>query len=95
MRAGFRRFNIPVLGELCDWVDTRISCGRRFGSRSRCWGFLDRRFSSVCKIGDGCPPLPIRLMAELLILKHMHSLSDEVLCARRLENTSCRSTARH
>jgi hypothetical protein len=32
------------------------------------------------------PPLPTRLVAGLLILKHMHSLSDEALCARRLEN---------
>lgn len=50
------------------------------------WGFLDRRFSSVCKAGDGRPPLPTRLVAGLLILKHMHSLSDEALCARWLEN---------
>jgi IS5 family transposase len=50
------------------------------------WGFLDRRFSSVCTAGDGRPPLPTRLVAGLLILKHMHSLSDEALCARWLEN---------
>jgi IS5 family transposase len=50
------------------------------------WGFLDRRFASVCKTGDGRPPLPTRLVAGLLILKHMHSLSDEALCARWLEN---------
>ena len=50
------------------------------------WGFLDRRFSSVCAAGDGRPPLPTRLVAGLLILKHMHSLSDEALCARWLEN---------
>jgi transposase, IS5 family len=40
----------------------------------------------VCKAGDGRPPLPTRLVAGLLILKHMHSLSDEVLCARWLES---------
>jgi hypothetical protein len=50
------------------------------------WGFLDRRFSSVCTAGDGRPPLPTRLVAGLFILKHMHSLSDEALCARWLEN---------
>jgi IS5 family transposase len=50
------------------------------------WGFLDRRFSRVCTPGDGRPPLPTRLVAGLLILKHMHSLSDEALCARWLEN---------
>jgi IS5 family transposase len=31
-------------------------------------------------------PLPTRLVAGLFILKHMHDLSDEVLCARWLEN---------
>ena len=44
------------------------------------WGFLDDRFSSVCAAGPGHPPLPTRLVAGLLILKHMHNLSDEVLC---------------
>ena len=50
------------------------------------WGFLDERFASVCTAGAGQPPLPTRLMAGLLILKHMHDLSDEALCARWLEN---------
>jgi IS5 family transposase len=50
------------------------------------WGFLDRRFASVCAPGPGQPGLPTRLVAGLLILKHMHNLSDEALCARWLEN---------
>lgn len=50
------------------------------------WGFIDGRFSSVCRAGPGQPPLPTRLVAGLLILKHMHNLSDEVLCARWVEN---------
>ncbi len=50
------------------------------------WGFLDARFASVCTSGGGQPPLPTRLVAGLFILKHMHDLSDEVLCARWLEN---------
>ncbi len=50
------------------------------------WGFLDRELGGVYKPGAGHPPLPIRLMAGLLILKHMHSLSDEALCARWVEN---------
>ena len=50
------------------------------------WGFLDRRFSRVCAPGPGQPGLPTRLVAGLFILKHMHSLSDEVLCARWIEN---------
>jgi IS5 family transposase len=50
------------------------------------WGFIDRRFSAVCRPGPGQPPLPTRLVAGLFILKHMHDLSDEVLCARWIEN---------
>ena len=50
------------------------------------WGFLDRRFGEVYAAGDGQPPLPVRLIAGLFILKPMHSLSDESLCARFLEN---------
>jgi IS5 family transposase len=50
------------------------------------WEFLSGRFGSVCSEGSGHPPLPTRLVAGLFILKHMHSLSDEVLCARWLEN---------
>nr|WP_322096068.1 transposase [Pelagibius litoralis] len=41
------------------------------------WGFLDGRFGSVCRSDPGQPPLPTRLVAGLLILKHMHDLSDE------------------
>ncbi|MEY9233857.1 hypothetical protein ABIF68_002306 [Bradyrhizobium japonicum] len=50
------------------------------------WKFLDERFSSVCQTGLGQPGLPTRLVAGLFILKHMHNLSDEVLCARWIEN---------
>src|ERR1700677_3318027 len=50
------------------------------------WGFLERRRGEVYRSHDGHPPLPIRLVAGLLILKHMHSLSDEQLCARWVEN---------
>src|SRR6202048_282570 len=50
------------------------------------WDFLDMRFSAVCSPGPGQPPLPSRLVAGLFILKYMHNLSDEVLCARWIEN---------
>lgn len=50
------------------------------------WNFLDRRLGEVYTAREGHPPLPVRLMAGLLILKHMHSLSDEALCARWVEN---------
>src|ERR1700730_5618685 len=50
------------------------------------WAFLDGRFSAVCQPGPGQPGLPTRLVAGLFILKHMHNLSDEVLCDRWVEN---------
>src|SRR4051794_40596372 len=50
------------------------------------WDFLAGRFSSVCRLGPGQPPLPTRLVAGLFILKHMHNLSDEALCDRWVEN---------
>src|SRR5258706_880364 len=50
------------------------------------WKFLDDRFGAVCQPGPGQPGLPTRLVAGLFILKHMHDLSDEVLCARWVEN---------
>jgi IS5 family transposase len=50
------------------------------------WPFLETRLGEVYSDGPGQPPLPTRLMAGLAILKHMHDLSDEVLCERWLEN---------
>ena len=32
------------------------------------WGFLERRFASVCATGPGQPPLPGRLSAGLFIV---------------------------
>ena len=49
-------------------------------------GFLEERFGAVYNDGPGQPPLATRLMAGLAILKHMHDLSDEALCARWIEN---------
>ncbi len=50
------------------------------------WGFLEEQFGAVYTDAPGRPPLPTRLMAGLAILKHMHDLSDEVLCERWVEN---------
>ena len=50
------------------------------------WRFLEARFGAVYSDKAGHPPLPTRLMAGLSILKHMHNLSDEDLCARWIEN---------
>ena len=50
------------------------------------WRFLEERFGAVYSDKVGHPPLPTRLTARLSILKHMHDLSDEDLCARWVEN---------
>ena len=50
------------------------------------WPSIERQLARVYRPGAGHPPLPTRLMAGLLILKHMHALSDAALCARWLEN---------
>jgi IS5 family transposase len=71
----------PALEEIIDLGHPLVQLAREID-----WGILDRRFASVCTPGPGRPGLPTRLVAGLLILKHMHNLSDEVLCARWLEN---------
>ena len=50
------------------------------------WTFLETTFGAAYADGAGRPPLPTRLMAGIAILKHMHDLSDEALCARWIEN---------
>ncbi len=50
------------------------------------WGFLETSFGTAYSDKPGHPPLATRLMAGLAILKHMHDLSDEVLCDRWVEN---------
>src|SRR6266487_3071398 len=50
------------------------------------WRFLETHFGAMYTDKPGQPPLPTRLMAGLAILKHMHDLSDEVLCDRWIEN---------
>src|SRR5215470_6251041 len=64
----------------------------RSGSSAGSAGRRDRlgvSRSALCQCvcaGPGQPGLPTRLVAGLFILKHMHNLSDEVLCARWIEN---------
>ena len=55
-------------------------------ARTLDWRVLEERFGAVYSDGPGQPPLPTRLMAGLAILKHLHDLSDEILCDRWLEN---------
>ena len=71
----------PALEEIIDLGHPLVRLAREID-----WGFLDQRFANVCAPGPGQPGLPTRLVAGLFILKHMHNLSDEVLCARSLEN---------
>jgi len=60
-------------------------CAREACARNRL-GFLEKSFGAVYYDGPGQPPLPTRLMSRLSILKHMHDLSDNVLCERWVEN---------
>ena len=71
----------PALDQIIDLGHPLVRLAERID-----WSFLDGRFSSVCQPGPGQPGLPTRLVAGLFILKHMHNLSDEVLCARWIEN---------
>jgi transposase, IS5 family len=71
----------PALDQIIDLKHALVLLGGRID-----WDFLDSRFRTVCLPGPGQPGLPTRLVAGLFILKHMHNLSDEVLCARWLEN---------
>src|SRR5918997_5768569 len=50
------------------------------------WRFPRGRVGGGYHDDPGRPPLPTRLMAGLAILKHLHDLSDEVLCERWIEN---------
>ena len=50
------------------------------------WELIGRKLGEVYSDAPGQPPLPTRLMAGLAILKHTHNLSDEMLCARWVEN---------
>jgi len=43
---------------------------------------LERRLVEVYRYGPGQPTLATRLMVRLAISKHLHDLSDEVLCER-------------
>jgi IS5 family transposase len=71
----------PALDQIIDMGHALVRLAQQID-----WAFLESRFGSVYEPGAGRPPLPTRLMAGLAILKHMDALSDEVLCARWVEN---------
>ena len=60
------------------------------------WRFLEDQFGAMYSDKAGHPPLATRLMAGLAILKSMHDLSDEDLCAAGSRTpTSSYSAARN
>ena len=69
------------LDQIIDLKHPLVALGRTVD-----WGFLEERFGEVYTDDPGRPPLPTRLMAGLVILKHTYDLSDEVLCERWVEN---------
>src|SRR5437763_61850 len=71
----------PALEDIIDLAHPLVRLAREID-----WQFLDSRFASVCTSGQSQPQDPTLRVAWLFILKHMHDLSDEVLCARWLEN---------
>lgn len=53
------------------------------------WDELEKEFFSCYYSNDikgGCPPKPTRLMIGLLLLQHIHNLSDELVVDRWVEN---------
>lgn len=49
------------------------------------WAWLDGELAG-CFSDQGRPAVPTRFMIGLLLLKHIHKLSDEAVCARWVEN---------
>ena len=66
----------PALEEIIDLGHPLVRLAREID-----WGFLDRRFASVCAPGPGQPGLPTLLVAGLFVLKHMHTCRTRC-CAR-------------
>jgi hypothetical protein len=79
--SGQNDFFKARLDQIIDLNHALVKLGRAID-----WRFLEERFGAVYSDKVGHPPLPTRLMAGLSILKHMHDLSDEDLCARWVEN---------
>jgi transposase, IS5 family len=71
----------PTLDSIIDLKHPLVLLAQRID-----WTVLERRLGSVYRPGPGQPPLPVWLIAGLMILKHMESLSDEALCARFLDS---------
>ncbi len=69
------------LDQIIDMTHALAKLARAIG-----WPYLSQQLGAVYTDHPGRPPLATQLMAGLVILKHMHNLSDETLCERWLEN---------
>jgi transposase, IS5 family len=69
------------LDQIIDMRHPKAVLARQIG-----WRHLAERFGECYSDEPGHPALPVRLMAGLQILKFTENLSDEVLCARWVEN---------
>jgi IS5 family transposase len=77
----YTAFLIPSLDQIIDMNHELAKLARSID-----WCFLEGKFGAVYTDHAGRPPLPTRLMAGLAILKHTFNLSDDVVCARWIEN---------
>jgi IS5 family transposase len=50
------------------------------------WSVFEEEFGSFYRAGPGQPPKPIRLMVGLIMLQHMHGLSDEQVVHQWVQN---------
>jgi hypothetical protein len=50
------------------------------------WDVLDHEFSQKYQSEKGHPPKPVRLMCGLLMLQHLHGLSDDAVVRQWVEN---------
>jgi transposase, IS5 family len=50
------------------------------------WSVFEDAFGSLYRAGPGQPPKPIRLMVGLMLLQHMHGLSDEQVVHQWVQN---------
>ncbi|MBV8426882.1 MAG: transposase [Hyphomicrobiales bacterium] len=71
----------PALDRIIDKHHPLVRLAKRID-----WRCIEREFGDIYSPGAGHPPLPVRLMAGLLVLQRMRSLSDKALCERWLEN---------
>lgn len=50
------------------------------------WSLFENSFAPLFCADNGRPPKPIRMMTGLLMLKHLHNVSDEQVVAQFAEN---------